>query len=46
MLAAPVSAQTSRPDSILTSRLLRVGTTGDYRPFTSVEKAHGRVFGL
>ena len=31
-LAAPVSAETSRLASILTSRVLRVGTTGDYRP--------------
>jgi len=44
--AAPGSAATSRLDSILASRVLRVGTTGDYRPFTSVDKATGEYSGL
>jgi cyclohexadienyl dehydratase len=45
-LAAPVSAETSRLDSILASRVLKVGTTGDYRPFTSVDKTTGEYSGL
>ena len=46
MLAAPVSAETSRLDSILASRVIKVGTTGDYRPFTTLDKATGAYSGL
>ena len=45
-LAAPASAETSRLDSILASRVLKVGTTGDYRPFTALDKATGEYSGL
>jgi len=45
-LAAPVSAETSRLDSILASHVLKVGTTGDYRPFTTLDKAMGAYSGL
>jgi cyclohexadienyl dehydratase len=45
-LAAPASAETSRLDSILASRVLKVGTTGDYQPFTSVDKTTGEYSGL
>ncbi len=41
----PLSAETSRLDSILASRVLKVGTTGDYRPFTRSGQDDRRVFG-
>jgi cyclohexadienyl dehydratase len=44
--AAPAPAETSRLDSILASRVLKVGTTGDYRPFTTLDKATGEYSGL
>jgi cyclohexadienyl dehydratase len=34
LLTGPAFAETSRLDSILKAGILRVGTTGDYRPFT------------
>lgn len=44
--AAPGSAETSRLDSILARRVVKVGTTGDYRPFTGLDKATGAYTGL
>ncbi len=43
---APASAETSRLDAILASRVLKVGTTGDYRPFTTLDKTTGEYSGL
>jgi cyclohexadienyl dehydratase len=34
----PVFAETSRLDAILSAQVLRVGTTGDYRPFSAFDK--------
>ncbi len=45
-VAAPAPAETSRLDSILASRVLKVGTTGDYRPFTTLDKSTGEYSGL
>ncbi len=45
-LAAPAAAQTSRLDDILARGVLRVGTTGDYRPFTALDKASGAYSGF
>jgi len=45
-LAAPATAQTSRLDDILARGVLRVGTTGDYRPFTALDKASGAYSGF
>ena len=45
-LAAPAAAQTSRLDDILARGVLRVGTTGDYRPFTALDKASGVYSGF
>jgi len=45
-LAAPAFAQTSRLDQILQRGTLRVGTTGDYRPFTSLDKSTGAYSGF
>jgi cyclohexadienyl dehydratase len=39
-------AQTSRLDDILARGVLRVGTTGDYRPFTALDKASGAYAGF
>jgi cyclohexadienyl dehydratase len=44
--AAPVLAQKSRLDDILERGVLRVGTTGDYRPFTARDKASGAYSGF
>ena len=44
--AAPAAAQTSRLDDILARGVLRVGTTGDYRPFTALDKASGAYSGF
>lgn len=46
LFVAPVSAETSRLNSILASHVLRVGTTGDYRPFTTLDKTTGQYSGL
>ena len=43
---APASAQASRLDDILARGVLRVGTTGDYRPFTALDKDSGGYSGL
>jgi cyclohexadienyl dehydratase len=45
-LAGAASAQTSRLDSILVAGTLKVGTTGDYRPFTALDRATGEYSGL
>jgi len=45
-LAVPAAAQTSRLDDILARGVLRVGTTGDYRPFTALDKASGGYSGF
>jgi cyclohexadienyl dehydratase len=42
----PACAQTSRLDDILARGVLRVGTTGDYRPFTALDKASGAYSGF
>jgi cyclohexadienyl dehydratase len=39
-------AQASRLDDILARGVLRVGTTGDYRPFTALDKASGAYAGF
>ena len=36
----------SRLDTVLESRILRVGTTGDYRPFTVLDKTTGEYSGF
>jgi len=45
-LPFPSLAQTSRLDEILQRGVLRVGTTGDYRPFTALDKATGVYSGF
>src|SRR5271165_3145550 len=42
----PALAETSRLDAILSAQVLRVGTTGDYRPFTALDKTTGAYSGL
>jgi cyclohexadienyl dehydratase len=47
--AIPGSAQSgaqTRLDAILTQGMLRVGTTGDYKPFTFLDKATGEYSGV
>jgi cyclohexadienyl dehydratase len=44
--AAPAWAQASRLDDILARGVLRVGTTGDYRPFTALDKTSGAYSGF
>jgi cyclohexadienyl dehydratase len=46
VFAAPAVAQSSRLDEIIARGALRVGTTGDYRPFTTLDKASGAYAGL
>jgi cyclohexadienyl dehydratase len=47
LFAAPASAQeVSRLDRILQSGALRVGTAGDYKPFTYRDPATGALSGL
>jgi cyclohexadienyl dehydratase len=45
-LAAPSAAESSRLDAIMASRVLRVGTTGDYRPFTTLDRTTGEHSGF
>lgn len=45
-LGAPALAQASRLDEILARGVLRVGTTGDYRPFTALDKTSGVYSGF
>jgi len=44
--AAPADAQSSRLDDIIARGVLKVGTTGDYRPFTARDLASGGYSGL
>lgn len=43
---APASAQSSRLDDIVARGILRVGTTGDYRPFTARDPQTGAYSGF
>ena len=45
-LPAPAMADGSRLDAILQRGVLRVGTTGDYRPFTALDKTTGAYSGF
>jgi cyclohexadienyl dehydratase len=45
-LAAPALAAESRLDAVLESHILRVGTTGDYRPFTVLDTTSGEYSGF
>jgi cyclohexadienyl dehydratase len=45
-IPAPASADGSRLDAILARHELRVGATGDYRPFTAFDKASGEYSGF
>jgi cyclohexadienyl dehydratase len=47
-LAVPLAAQAenSRLDAILARGTLKVGTTGDYKPFSSLDKATGQFTGF
>jgi cyclohexadienyl dehydratase len=45
-ILAPAPAQASRLDDILARGVLRVGTTGDYRPFTALDKGSGAYSGF
>src|SRR5271155_3342419 len=45
-IVAPALADGSRLDAILERRVLRVGTTGDYRPFTALDKGSGVYSGF
>jgi len=42
----PAFAQSSRLDEIIARGVLKVGTTGDYRPFTALDKESGVYSGL
>lgn len=46
LLAAPALAAQSRLDAVIESHVLRVGTTGDYRPFTVLDKTTGEYSGF
>jgi cyclohexadienyl dehydratase len=46
IIARPAMAENSRLDAILQRGVLRVGTTGDYRPFTSLDKTTGAYSGF
>ena len=46
LLPCPALAEPSRLDAILSAQLLRVGTTGDYRPFSALDKATGAYSGF
>jgi len=46
LVGAPAHAQSSRLDAIIAGGVLRVGTTGDYRPFAFLDKASGAYSGL
>jgi cyclohexadienyl dehydratase len=45
-VAAPAWAQSARLDEILARGVLRVGTTGDYRPFSAFDKTSGVYSGF
>jgi cyclohexadienyl dehydratase len=44
--AAPAHAEGTRLDTVLESRNLRVGTTGDYPPFSTLDKTTGEYSGF
>lgn len=44
--AEPALAEPSRLDQILARQVLRVGTTGDYRPFTVRDRTSGEYLGF
>jgi cyclohexadienyl dehydratase len=46
VVAAPALADGSRLEAILKRQVLRVGTTGDYRPFTALDKGTGGYSGF
>lgn len=46
VVLAPAFAQTSRLDDIFTRGVLRVGTTGDYRPFSALDANSGVYSGF
>ncbi len=46
VLVGPAFAQASRLDEIVAHGVLKVATTGDYRPFTALDKASGVYSGL
>jgi cyclohexadienyl dehydratase len=45
-LASPALAEVSRLDAVLESHILRVGTTGDYPPFTALDNRTGEYSGF
>jgi cyclohexadienyl dehydratase len=45
-ISVPASAEGSRLNAILDRQALRVGTTGDYRPFTALDKQSGEYSGF
>jgi cyclohexadienyl dehydratase len=45
-IAAPAWADGSRLEAILERHLLRVGTSGDYRPFTALDRETGEYSGF
>ena len=42
----PALADPSRLDAILSAQVLRVGTTGDYRPFSALDRTTGAYSGF
>ena len=46
LLPRAAFADPSRLDAILSAQVLRVGTTGDYRPFTALDKTSGVYSGF
>jgi cyclohexadienyl dehydratase len=46
LCAPPAFAEGSRLDAILAAHVLRVGATGDYRPFTALDKDSGGYSGF
>jgi cyclohexadienyl dehydratase len=46
VFATAAGADPSRLEQILQRGVLRVGTTGDYRPFTALDKASGAYSGF
>ncbi len=44
--SSPAFAETSRLDAILSAQVLRVGTTGDYQPFSALDKTTGAYSGF
>src|SRR5271155_2879765 len=45
-IVAPALADGSRLDAIIERHVLRVGTTGDYRPFTALDQGTGEYSGF